>query len=144
MLIGKFFKKKRIELGLDPIQLAHSIGPRMTTMWIFDFEIGDDDELDGFTIPEFKNICSALKVNPSEVPNIAVSDFLNLSLPDLIKNRREEKGYSIEDLAKRIGFKSIVIKNLENNENLNNVVINVLKGISKELDIPLELLFEKL
>ena len=144
MLIGKYFKKKRIELGLDPTQLAQIISPSMTTMWLFDFEVGDDDELDGFTIPEFKNICGALDIDPSEVPNIAVSDLLNLSLPDLIKTRREEKRYSIEDLAKRIGFESIVIENLENNENLNDVVINVLKGISKELNIPLELMFEKL
>ena len=44
----------------------------------------------------------------------------------------------------RIGFESIVIENLENNQNLKDVVINVLKGISKELDIPLGILFGKL
>ena len=116
----------------------------MTTMWLFDFEMGDDDELDGFTIPEFKNICDALDIDPSEIPNIAITDLSHLPLSELIKARREEKGYTIDGLADRIGFESIVIENLENNQNLKDVVINVLKGISKELDIPLGILFGKL
>jgi transcriptional regulator with XRE-family HTH domain len=69
--------------------------------------------------------------------------MLDLSLPLLIKTRREEKNLSIEDLSELIGYHPDVVDAIENNRKDVVICLNVLKEIAKELDIPLKVLLEK-
>ena len=110
-------------------------------MW--DFESGDDNDIDGWSIIEFKKYCDILRVKTTDFVDIPTSNLNGLSLSELIKARREEKGYSLEDLSDRIGYEASVIVAIEEGDQ-DIVCIDAIRQMAMALDIPLRILLEKL
>jgi hypothetical protein len=54
MRIGEYFKKKRIEKGLETKQLAKLISDDFQESLLWDFEAYDDNDIDGWSIIDFK------------------------------------------------------------------------------------------
>lgn len=141
MRVNEYLKRKRTEKGLHDKDFAESTGQNID--WVEDFD-GDEEELNGLTIPQFKQMCNALEIEPQEVFSVVVSDLMKFSLFDLIRKRREEKFWSVDDLADRVGYESFVIEAIEKGSSLNSVCIDALKKISTELDLPLDIVLQKL
>ena len=141
MRINEYVKKKRIEKGISDLEFASIVGENIH--WVGDFD-DDEEELNGLSIPQFKEMCRALGVSPVDIFSIVTSDLRKLNLPEMIRKRREEKYWSMEDLADRIGYETYIIESIENNTNLNKICIDALKKIAIELELPLDLVLEKL
>lgn len=144
MLLGTYFKQKRLAKGLAYSELARLISSDFQPSLFWDFEDGDDNDIDGFSISEFKRYCEVLDITPADFADIPVSDIGHLPLSLLIRTRREEKGYSTEELADRIGYEPIVIEAIENNMDDTIVVLDVLRQVAMVLDIPFRLILEKI
>jgi len=145
MRIGQYFKKKRIERGLSWGQLAKLISDDFQESLFWDFEDGDDNDIDNWSVEDFKRYCVALGVRPSEFADIPISDIADLPLPILVKTRREEKGYSVEDLSDRIGYYAVVVESIESGrDDEQNVCLDALKKVAMELDIPFRVILEKI
>ncbi len=143
MKIGEYFKQKRLEKGLTTAQLAKLISDDFQESLFWDFEDGDDNDIDGWSIPEFKRYCAVLEINPTEFADIPISNISDLPLSQLVKTRREEKNISKEELSDLIGYEPAAIEAIEEDKE-DIVCLDVLKGIAKELDIPFRLFLEKL
>lgn len=141
MKIADYLKKKRLDKGYSDVDFSNLTG--LNVSWIGDLE-SDDDELDTLCVPDIKKICEALSISPADILRAVASDLKHLPLSDLLKKRREEKGYTIEKLSDLIGYEVIVLQSLENNLDLKEVPMPALMNIAIELDLPLELLLEKL
>jgi len=113
VLIGEKFRKLREQKGLSGAQVAHRIGPGFQESLLWDFENGDDNDIDGWSIQEFKACCIALDVSPTDYADIPLTDLQYLSLPELVQRRREEKGFTPSDLSDRIGYEESVIDAIE-------------------------------
>jgi transcriptional regulator with XRE-family HTH domain len=144
MRVGEYFKRKRIERGLDLKQLAKLIRDDFQESDFYDFENGDDNDIDGWSIVDFKRYCAEIGVSPTEFADIPISDISGLPLGLLVKTRRTEKRLSIEDLSELIGFYPDVIEAIENDKKDVVVCLAALRGLAKELDIPFRLFLEKI
>lgn len=144
MLIGRHFKKKREAKGLSKKDVAEMIGTNFQESLLWDFEGGDDNDIDGWLLGDFRKYCAALEIKPEEFADVPVSDLANLPLPDLVKTRREQKNLSIEELAERIGYYPEVVEALEKGLANSEVCIDALRSIGTGLDIPFRLLLEKI
>ena len=144
MLLGKYFRKKRLEKGLSESELASLIGPDFQESLIWDFESGDDNDIDGMSIRDFKLYCKTLDINPVDYADIPVSDLQELPLSSLIKTRRKEMGYSITDLSDWLGFDENVILAVEENRDDVDIALNAIKQLALVLGIPFRILLEKL
>lgn len=143
MLIGQYFKTKRLQNNLSEDDVARLIGPDFQASLLWDFESGDDNDIDGWTIIEFKKYCDILRVKVTDFVDIPTSNLNGLSLSELIKVRREEKGYSLEDLSDKIGYETSVIVAVEEGDQ-GIVCIDAIRQMAMALDIPLRTLLEKL
>jgi transcriptional regulator with XRE-family HTH domain len=141
MKIGRYLKQKRSELGFSDVELAKEIG--ITVSSLNDVEDIDENDIQYLTIQQLITMCHVLKIRPIDIYQAIISDFKKLSIQEIIKKRRDEKGLSIEKLAELIGYNSSLIESIENNENLNEFCLNFLKNIANELDLPFEFLLEK-
>ena len=130
MLTGTYFKKKRTGKGLSEADIAALISPNFQESLLCDFESGDDTDIDGWSIQDFKRYCEILDIAPSEYANIPVSDRNTLPLATLIKTRREEMGYSVQELSTLIGFDENVIVAIEEGRSDIVVVLAVIKHLS--------------
>lgn len=144
MLIGTYFKQRRVEKGLSESELALQISSDFQESLLWDFEEGDDTDIDGWSIQDFKKYCEILEINPSEFADIPVSNMLNLSLASLVRTRRNEMGYSISELSDIIGFNEKVIRAIEEERSDVVVVLHVLKQLSMALGIPFKMLLHKI
>jgi transcriptional regulator with XRE-family HTH domain len=144
MLIGTYFREKRLGKGLSEAELASRIRPDFQESLIWDFESGDDNDIDGMSIRDFKLYCKTLDIEPSEYAEIPVSDLKELPLSSLIKTRREELGYSISDLSDYIGFEKIVIQAIEEDRDDDVIALNAIKQLALVLGLPLRILLAKL
>ncbi|MGD8686508.1 MAG: helix-turn-helix transcriptional regulator [Syntrophobacterales bacterium] len=142
MKIGEYIKQKRSEKGFEPLEFAENIGLSVHTL--YDLEEIDEDEINGITIPEIKAICRELGITPREIYGAVISDLKRLSLSEIIKRRRKEKELSIEAVSDSIGYDSIIIKSIEDEEDLKDVCMDALKKLACELDLSFELLLEKI
>jgi transcriptional regulator with XRE-family HTH domain len=144
MLIGLHFRKKREAKGLSEREVAKMIRSDFQESLLWDFENGDDNDIDGWLLGDFKRYCTALEIKPTEFGDIPVCELANLPLPALVKTRREQKGWTVEELAERIGYFPVVIEALESDRADLEVCIDVLRSVGAELDIPFRLLLEKI
>src|SRR5262245_25820252 len=144
MVIGHYFKTRRELKGLSHAELGRLIRPGFQESLLWDFEAGDDNDIDGWLVEDFKSYCSVLEVSPVQFADSATTDLAHLSLPALIKARREEKNWSAEELAERIGYYPLVIEALESGRADSEVCIDALRQVGAELDIPFRLLLEKI
>ena len=144
MLIGPYFKKKRIEKGYSEKELAALISEDFQESLLWDFESGDDTDIDGWPIQNFKKYCEILEIKATELADIPVSDMMDLPLSLLIKSRRNEMDYSISDLSDLIGFEAVVIKAIEEERNDVMVPLRALKQLALVLGIPFRVLLEKI
>jgi hypothetical protein len=53
MLIGPYFKRKRITKGLSEAEITSLISPDFQESLLWDFESGDDADIDGWPIQDF-------------------------------------------------------------------------------------------
>ena len=141
MKIADYLKIKRLDKGYSDVEFSKITG--LNISWIGDLE-SNDDELDTLCIQDIKKICEVLCISPADIFRAVAFDLKHLSLSDLLRKRREEKGYTIEKLSDLIGYEVIVIKSLEDNGDLREVPMPALMNIAIELDLSLELLLEKL
>ena len=141
MKISDYLKQKRLDKEYSDVEFSNLTG--LNVSWIGDLE-SDDDELDTICVSDLIKICNVLSISPVDIFKAVVSDLKHLPLPDLLRKRRQEKGYTINKLSDLIGYEVIVIQLLENNGDLKEIPVPVLTNIATELDLPLELLLEKL
>ena len=144
MLIGSYFKNKRIEKGLSEKEVASQISNDFQESLLWDFESGDDTDIDGWSIQEFKKYCELLDIDPSKYADIPVSDLSGLPLSSLVKTRREEMGYSITELSDLIGYEEAVILAIENEHEDVIVCLNAIKQLAHILGIPLKIFLGKI
>ncbi len=144
MLIGLYFRNKRLEKGLREEDVANLIGPDFQKSLFWDFESGDDSDIDGFSIQEFKRYCEILDIKPTNYADIPVSDKQKMPLSIIVKTRREEMGYSIKDLSDLIGYEETVINAIEGERSDVVVCLDVIKQLSMILGLPLRVLLEKI
>jgi transcriptional regulator with XRE-family HTH domain len=144
MKLGAYFKRKRLDKGLTEDELAKLIRHDFEPSLLWDFESGDDNDIDGWSIIDFKRYCEALGTKPTDFADVPSSDMSHLPLALIVKTRREEKRYSIAELADMIGYEPIIIEAIENRCNDTVVCIDVLRKLASELDIPFRLLLEKI
>lgn len=145
MRIGEYFKRKRIEKGLDLKQLAKLISDDFEESRLWDFEDFDDEDIDGWSIVEFRRYCAAIGISPTEFADVPIFGYIRLPAPAACQDaQREEKGISIEALSERIGFYPTVIEAMENDRKDVVVCLGALKVIAKELDIPFKVLLGKI
>jgi DNA-binding XRE family transcriptional regulator len=144
MLIGKHFRKIRETMGLSKGQVAQKIRPDFQESLLWDFEGGDDNDIDGWSVQDFKAYCEILNVPPTDYIDIPIQGLQQLSLQELVRKRREEKGISISELADLIGYEEPVIKTLEGEQSEGVVCMNALKETALWLDIPFRILLSKL
>ena len=144
MLIGPYFKQKRIEKGLSESELALQISSNFQESLLWDFEAGDDTDIDGWSIQDFKRYCEILEIDPTAFADVPVSNMLDLSLATLIKARRNEMGYSITELYDIIGFDENVICAIEDERSDVVVALHVLKQLAMVLGIPFKMLLQKI
>jgi len=143
MLIGEYCKKKRLERGFSEEEIANRIGSNFQASLLWDFEGGDDNDIDGWSIDGFKKYCEILEVEPEEVFSVVLSNLSGLNLNELLRSRREEKGISQEELSDIIGYDVLVVKSAENKDRDVAVCVDGLKELGKALDIPLGVLLRK-
>jgi len=129
---------------MSEAELASHISPDFQESTIWDFESGDDNDIDGMSIRDFKSYCKALDINPAEYADIPLSNLRDLPLSSLIKIRREEMGYSITDLSDWIGFDENVIHAIEENRDDVDIALNAIKQLALVLGIPFRVLLDKL
>ena len=144
MLLGEYFKSKRLAKGLTEAEVAKVIGPDFEASLLWDFESGDDNDMDGMSLQEFKRYCVVLGVLPTDFADIPISNISHLPLHLLVKARREEKRLSIEDLAGHIGYEPSVLQAIEEQLDDITVVLDALREVAMALDIPFRLLLEKI
>jgi transcriptional regulator with XRE-family HTH domain len=144
MLIGKHFREIREALGLSESQVAQRISPDFEESLLWDFEGGDDNDIDGWSLRDFKAYCNVLNVPPTDYIDIPIQDLQQLPLHELVRKRREEMGRSSAELSDLIGYEESVIETLENGRSDGTVCMNALKEIALWLDIPFRLLLSKL
>jgi len=144
MLIGTYFKQRRLAANLSPSQVAASIAPDFEESLLWDFEDGDDNDIDEWSIQDFKRYCEALSLNPADFADIPTKDIGHLPLPDLVRTRRKEKGYSLSELSEYIGYDESVIEALEGPPQNVTVCMEALKETALWLDIPFRLLLSKI
>lgn len=141
MRINEFFKQKRQEKGITDQEFSKITGQNI--YWVEDFD-GDEEELNGLTISELQGICRALGIAPLEIYNAVLSNLTHLSLAQIVKIRREEKFWTVEDLAERIGYEPYIVEAMENGDKLDQVCIDSFKKVAAELDLPIDFLAAKL
>jgi transcriptional regulator with XRE-family HTH domain len=141
MKIDEFIKEKRIEKNLSDVDFAKKVGLNIST--VNDLE-SYDDEIDILTVPDLKRICNVLGISASEILDCVIINLKDLPLSNIIRNRRAEKGYSVQQLSERIGYETIVVETLENGGDKSQICIDSLEKLAMELDLPLSLIFEKL
>jgi transcriptional regulator with XRE-family HTH domain len=139
--VNDFLKKRRVEKGISDKDFAEITG--QSIHWVEDFD-DDEEELNGLNVPQFKKMCHTLDLTPSEVFCIVASNLKDLGISELIRKRREEKYWSVDDLSDRVGYESYVVGALEKGSNLNAVCLDALKKIATELDLPFDLVLQKL
>jgi predicted transcriptional regulator len=144
MLIGKHFQKIRETMGLSEAQVAQKIRPDFQESLLWDFEGGDDNDIDGWSIQDFKVYCEILNVPPTDYIDIPIQGLQQLSLQEIVRKRREEKGISISKLADLIGYEESVVKTLEGEQSECVVCMNALKETALWLNIPFRILLSKL
>lgn len=142
MRVGLYFQKKREFKGLNQADVAGMIRKDFQESLIWDFEASDDNDIDGWLIGDFKQYCSALEIPPTEFADIPISDLASLPLATLVKTRREQKNWSIEELAERIGYFPVIVEALEKGRVDSEVCIDALRNIGTALDIPFRLLLK--
>jgi len=144
MLIGLHFKKKREVKRLSEREVAGMIRSDFQESLLWDFENGDDNDIDGWLLGDFKRYCAALEIKPTEFADIPISDLATQPLPALVKTRREQKRLTVEELAEQVGYFPEVIEALENDRADSEVCLDALRSVCAELDIPFRLLLEKI
>ena len=141
MKIAEYLKQRRLEKGFTEVELSELVGLSVSS--IGDLELYED-EIDVLSAFDLKRLCAALDINPADILRAIISDLKDLPLSDLIKSRREEKKYTIDELSDRIGWDRKLIDVIENSGDLNEVSVDALERMAMELDLPLSLIFEKL
>jgi transcriptional regulator with XRE-family HTH domain len=144
VLIGKRFRAIREAIGLSEAEVAKSIGPDFQASLLWDFEAGDDNDVDGWSLEDFKAYCHALNVSPTDFVDIPIQDIEQLPLPELVRKRRKEKGYTTRELSDLIGYEESVIEALEGKPSDVTVCLQALKETALWLDIPFRVLVSKL
>ncbi len=144
MLIGKYFRKIREAKGLTEAQVAQKIGVDFQESLLYDFEGGDDNDIDGWSVQMFKAYCNLLNVAPTDYIDIPIQDLQQLPLHELVQKRRQEMGLTIAELSDLIGYEESVIEALEGVRSDAIVCMNALKETALWLDIPLRILLSKL
>ena len=142
MRLGKYLRIKRLEKKIGEDTFANLIGVSVSTL--YDLEEFDDDEISLLSILQAKNACKILGICFSDIYAYVISDLEELTLPEIVKKRREEKSATIEDIADSIGYHVSVIEAIENNRDLDSVNIDALKRLACVLDIPFEFLLDKI
>ena len=144
MLVGKHFRGIREAMGLSEAEVAERIGSDFQESLLWDFEGGDDNDIDGWSVQEFKAYCNVLNIAPTEYTDIPIQDLHQLPLHELVQRRREEMGLTVAQLSDFIGYEECVIEALEGRRPDAIVCMNALKETSLWLDIPFRILLSKL
>jgi transcriptional regulator with XRE-family HTH domain len=144
MLIGRRFREFREAKGLSEVQVAERIRPSFQDSLLWDFEGFDDNDIDGWSIHDFKKYCAVLGVQPTEYADIPLTDIHQLPLHELVQKRREEMRISVSELSDHIGYEESVVDALEGRRADMTVCMHALKATALKLNIPFRVLLEKL
>ena len=141
MKINEYLTNIRKEKALEDKEFSEIINKNI--YWLEDFE-GDEEEISGLSIPQLRNMCAVLEIDPVDIFDVVTSNLRNLNLSDTIRIRREEKYWTVDDLSERTGYEASVIQALEEGSDFSNVCIDALKKITVELDLSFDFILRKL
>jgi cytoskeletal protein RodZ len=134
----------RLERGLSQKEVALKIRSVFQESLLWDFEAGDEKDIDGWLLSDYKKYCSIIGISPAEMVDSAIKNEQNLSFSELVRTRREEKRLTIGELSDAIGYDESVIESIENNVYEKTVCLDALKSLSEELNVPLKILLTKM
>lgn len=142
-------KKRRLEMGLSQDDVYRATG--LSWNEYFDIELHASEALTVAHLGKLKGICQLLELNLLDLAGVQC-EFCKLGLSysaaflmprnKQIKQRREERGLSRNELADRLGFHEIAVAEMEEKENfLEEWSVQLIQALSRELGIPLQVLF---
>lgn len=112
MKSGEIIKKRRIELGLTAKEVAKRVGVAEST--VVRWETG---YIGSMKIDTAKNVANALHLSPLVfiTENLDFSES-NLSIGEIIRNRRLELNLTLEEVSRRTGVTNATISRWETGE----------------------------
>jgi len=144
MRIGQYFRSKRLEKGLTEEDVVAAIRPGFQASLLWDFEDFDDEDLDAWSLADFKQYCKVLEIEPAAYAEMAMQDLKDTSLAELVRKRREEMHLSRSALAEAVGFEESAIAALEDEDGIQRANLALLKNLAKKLVIPLGTMLERI
>lgn len=124
--LGKFLRARRLELGLSQVQVAKLTG--MCHSNYSQLEVGKHQPVFNANPKRFENLAEALNVEPQDLIVLVTRAEPKTERGKFIRNRREELGLSLGDLAERMGRSLNSVRSLE---------LSKSQGLSYGLLIPL-------
>jgi transcriptional regulator with XRE-family HTH domain len=137
---AKIIRERRLELGLSDVDVAKKLG--LTIHEYGDIEQHDHELIEVVSIGTTHRLCDLLGLSLQQVFKISSVDeashlFDGKRPGELVMQRREQKGYSVSDLAQRVGFDETTIESLETIPSFgNSLPVFLLNDIETELGLP--------
>jgi len=137
---AKIIRERRLELGLSDVDVAKKLGMNIYTFC--DIEQHDDELETCVSLETARRLCNLLGLRLQQVFNISSVDetshlFDGKRPGELVTQRRKQNGYSVSDLAERVGFDEKTIESLETIPSFgNSLPVFLLKDIESELGLP--------
>lgn len=140
-------KARRLELGLSDVEVARSSG--LSIHEYFDIELHANEVLEVTHLRNVRELCVTLKLDAFDLLDLEcafcagtlfLSDYL-LPRNKIVERRRLAKGWSVEDLADRIGFHNEIIDQMESDPNqLDLWSPDLVKQLAIQLDVAPQIL----
>jgi transcriptional regulator with XRE-family HTH domain len=114
MSVAKLIRNRRRELGLSDAAIAAKLG--LTVAALGDIELHDDELETAVPLGTVRRLCMELGLSLSEVLTLPATGSARtdrISANKLLRQTREQKGYTELDLGDRVGFDEDTIKALE-------------------------------
>ena len=104
MNIGHYCKARREYIGLSREDVAKRIAGGFEVSLLYDFEGGDESDIDGWSMEVLCTYLRILKMSVVELADIPMKGVPTATLGETIRARREESGFSPEELDDHIGY----------------------------------------
>lgn len=136
---AQIIRNRRLELGLSDVDVAEKLG--VTVSGLGDIELHDDELETAVSLGTVRRLCSLLGLPLQQVLKMPTGEpsrvFEEQRPGEVVRQRREQNGYSRLDLAERVGFDEATIESLETTPSFGNTLpIFLLKDIEATLEFP--------
>lgn len=135
MSLGERIKRRRIQLGMSVDELAEKVGKNRAT--IYRYEKGEIDDIPSSVLAA---LFGALQISPAELFEPQWDDtFLQnfndqYCLKDVIRSRRLALGFTMKDLANKVGVSEGTVSRWESGE-ISSMRLDKVTALSNALGI---------